>query len=334
MSRAKDLLQILEAELDTEIEKEMDDEDTDTEMDDEEEFEDEEDEDCFEHVLDVSNKSKEWIKELVDKVMDKCPDVTIDHDGDTLTICCYNQEQDQVEEIINAMNGGKQEPTEDIKDEDDEGDEKEEETEIDDNDDSEEEEEVEGEPTQSKDGLVDEAQIHNKRAEEWLRTTKQAGTAPDVFWTDGDYGYSYNTVIAKKEGNKLFLNRTKYSKTTSNLIRAIESSAEDLGMTIINKEEDYFNTSMPIKFGGGADVSRGTIKEDGTLEHDMNDTREHTLFQGEPSQPVSPISKTSESAIKIMERFMVNTTTTFGDNINENSLKDSSANSLMNYFSK
>ena len=201
MSRAKDLLSILESEIedDIEIESDNDEEDMDDELDteddeDEDEEEDSEDEeDSFTHILDVSDKSEEWIKELVSKVMDKCPSVTIDHYEDELTIDCYNQEEDVVEEIIKGM-----------------------------------------------------------------------------------------TVEPKKE----------------------ESPAPEKKET--PKEETIEKQPIEMK------------------------TEAPKLFDGEPQQPIAPISGTSESAVNVMKKFMTNSDV----ELHEHALTASSSSALMNYFSK
>jgi len=53
-----------------------------------------------------------------------------------------------------------------------------------------------------------------KQTVEAWRMRKKKKVA-DSIWTDGISIYSYGTVLVKKHDNKIFLNRTKYSVTTS-----------------------------------------------------------------------------------------------------------------------
>lgn len=99
--------------------------------------------------------------------------------------------------------------------------------------------------------VVTEGAKEEKRLADWVSNGKEAGGAPDALWTKANEVYSYNTMIAKKKGKKLYLNVTKYSQTTSKLVNKLSALANDAGLEVVRKEEDFFGTSMPTKLGYG-----------------------------------------------------------------------------------
>lgn len=109
-----------------------------------------------------------------------------------------------------------------------------------------------------KEGAIQEGAKETKRAEDWLNG-KSAGSAPDAFWSEGDLAYSYNTVIAKKTGKVVYVNTTKYSNTTSKIVSGLKGAAKSAGLKVVEKDESYFDTSMPIKLGVGGKVEGKSI---------------------------------------------------------------------------
>lgn len=83
----------------------------------------------------------------------------------------------------------------------------------------------------------------------WLESMEGFGKRPDAAWADGNILYSYKTVIAKRLGNKVFVNETKYSATTSKLTNAVKSIANQMGLQVVTKDEEFFGTQMMRKLG-------------------------------------------------------------------------------------
>lgn len=86
------------------------------------------------------------------------------------------------------------------------------------------------------------------------------GGAPMQVWAQGPLLYSYNTIIAKFVGKKLFVNSTKYSNTTTKLISHLKSMAAEQNIPVVEKEEAFFKTSMPQKLDFGAPAHRSKIR--------------------------------------------------------------------------
>ena len=82
----------------------------------------------------------------------------------------------------------------------------------------------------------------------WLTAGAQQGSDGDTAWTKGDLLYSYRTIIAKKADGKLFLNSTKYSKTTTKLTQFLQRLAGSI-MEVQLEPEAFFNTQMKEKLG-------------------------------------------------------------------------------------
>lgn len=92
------------------------------------------------------------------------------------------------------------------------------------------------------------------RVDQWLETMQAFGKPADIAWADGNLLYSYNTMIAKRLGPKLYLNETKYSNTTSKLMNHIKAAAEAMGLQITMLGEAFFGTTMEKKLPfAGAD---------------------------------------------------------------------------------
>lgn len=70
-------------------------------------------------------------------------------------------------------------------------------------------------------------------------------------WSDGKDFYSYKTVIARQKGKTLYVNSKKYSATTSKLQRALSSRGAQNGFKVVEKDEEFFGTSMDEKFPAG-----------------------------------------------------------------------------------
>lgn len=71
-------------------------------------------------------------------------------------------------------------------------------------------------------------------------------------WTQGDLVYSYNTVIGKIKGDRVYVNDTKYSSTTSRLQGFLKMAAKQHGYEVEEKDEAFFKTSMPHKVEPGS----------------------------------------------------------------------------------
>jgi hypothetical protein len=110
-----------------------------------------------------------------------------------------------------------------------------------------------------------------ERIEKWLSDQQSFGGAPDAAWANGPVLYSYNTVIAKRDKDVLYLNETKYSKTTTKLTRFLERKADLVaikqpsapggkwwarGLKVEKKPESFFKTSMPYKLDWGREKQR------------------------------------------------------------------------------
>jgi hypothetical protein len=95
------------------------------------------------------------------------------------------------------------------------------------------------------------AMVDEKRMEKWLAGAEEVAQIPKAFSAKGDTAYSYNTILAKKKGKTLFVNMTKYSKTTSRLQDALVDLAEKAGYEVVKKDGAYFRTSMPYKYKMG-----------------------------------------------------------------------------------
>lgn len=88
--------------------------------------------------------------------------------------------------------------------------------------------------------------------EKWLEAKggkfgKQGGSG----WSQDKEFWSYKTVIAKIKGNTLYVNSTKYSKTTSKLTENLKRTGEEKGFDVKEKDEAFFKTSMPEKLPSG-----------------------------------------------------------------------------------
>jgi len=86
------------------------------------------------------------------------------------------------------------------------------------------------------------------KLDKWLEAGKDFGGKPDSCWAAGDTLWSYNTVIAKKHGTKIYVNSTKYSNTTSQYTHHIKQHPGKY--QVIEKDEDFFKTSMDYKLEG------------------------------------------------------------------------------------
>lgn len=86
-----------------------------------------------------------------------------------------------------------------------------------------------------------------KEIARWIEGMASFGQRPDSAWADGNLLYSYKTVIAKRLGNKIYVNQTKYSATTSRLVGAVRNLAQQRGLQVIEKDEDFFGTQMMRK---------------------------------------------------------------------------------------
>lgn len=83
------------------------------------------------------------------------------------------------------------------------------------------------------------------RIDKWLDfnvkqgDNKGLGKNGDQFWFDGGNAYSYGTLIAERDSKtRIFLNREKYSATTTKLQNYLEQGAKDRDIKV---EEMKFN---------------------------------------------------------------------------------------------
>lgn len=77
------------------------------------------------------------------------------------------------------------------------------------------------------------------------------GKPSHPFNTKGDTAYSYDTKIAVIKGDRLFLNETRYSNTTSKIQSALRREGAAKGFKVEEHPEGFFKTSMPHKYGAG-----------------------------------------------------------------------------------
>ena len=89
------------------------------------------------------------------------------------------------------------------------------------------------------------------RIDKWLATFKSIGKPGDQVWAENEVLHSYYTIIAKKVGNTLYINETKYSKTTSALTHHLKFAAEEKGYKVIYRNEAFFETKMAEKLPMG-----------------------------------------------------------------------------------
>ena len=83
----------------------------------------------------------------------------------------------------------------------------------------------------------------------WIASLKSFGKPGKQLWADGKTLYSYNTIIAKAYGKKLFLNTTKYSQTTSKLQSHIKQNPGNY--QLVEKDEKFLKTMMKEKLPVG-----------------------------------------------------------------------------------
>lgn len=98
---------------------------------------------------------------------------------------------------------------------------------------------------------VDAAKTDEKLMAKWLAGEQKVSEIPAAFSAEGDVAHSYNTVIAKKKDKTLFVNMTKYSKTTTKLQQALVNLGMQAGYDVQQKDGAFFRTSMPYKYKMG-----------------------------------------------------------------------------------
>lgn len=119
-------------------------------------------------------------------------------------------------------------------------------------------------------GVAEAGAKENARVFKWLESFDSFGKEPDQAWAEGPLLYSYKTVIAKRLGKKLYVNETKYSQTTTKLIRSLTNLAEDMGLEVIAKPENFFKTGMERKLSSDEVRRRDTAG----VEADWHSTAE------------------------------------------------------------
>ena len=133
----------------------------------------------------------------------------------------------------------------------------------------------------------------------WLTAGESRGKDGDICWSKGDSLYSYRTVTAKKKGKTLYINETKYSKTTTGQTSFLKRIAESSGWKVELKPEAFFKTTMVEKLPSGyRDKVRDLIKE---VNRDADLLNEAQLLAAKPGDTFDWV----KLAKKVVKRYEV-----------------------------
>lgn len=82
----------------------------------------------------------------------------------------------------------------------------------------------------------------------------RSNRSADSVWSNGDHIYSYGTCIVARDGDRVILNRTTYSVTTTRHQNALYTALRQNGFDFVTVED--------IRYGAHADDLRERAKHD------------------------------------------------------------------------